>query len=119
MPEEFPLEEVQGPIHAWRAYRIEQITADYQSNWVLTPLYYRSNYKGKPGYAIAGQPSGVFVDPLEWSVSDRIPDVDQSDLAGGMPGFHCFHGYGQAISYANSGLKGSPASKTSSSPSSN
>ena len=96
------LEEVQAPIYAWRAYRIEQVTRDYESQWVLTPLYYRNVAAGgNPGMFPIHKPSEIYVDPLSWNNANQVPELDETDMMGKMPGFHVFHGYGQAVQYAS------------------
>lgn len=101
------VEEVPAPLYAWRAYRVEQITHDYDTQWVLTPLYYRHLHAGEPKILHVGKQSEVFIDLLGWNVSNRVPQIDEDNMHGGMPGFHCFHGYGQAVKYAQSALDSS------------
>lgn len=101
------LEEVGAPIYAWRAYRIEQIVTDYESQWVLTPLYYRHKTGGKPAIMVPRKKSEIFIDLLGWNEANEVPGFEDQNMHGGMPGFHCFHGYGQAVKYADDVRRGS------------
>lgn len=94
--EQEEVEEVTAPIYAWRAYRVEQIVRDYESQWVLTPLYYRGLVGGKPSLNSFAKLSGINIDLLGWNKADSTPEMDD---AAKLPGFHCFHGYGQAVDY--------------------
>jgi hypothetical protein len=111
MPEE--LEEVQAPIYAWRAYRIEQFTKNYESSWRLTPLYYRGMAAGRPTLDSYASRSAIHVDPLGWNEADVLPEMDDGNYAinnntspGKLPGFHCFHGWGQAVEYVKKARRG-------------
>lgn len=115
MSEQQDVEEVNAPIYAWRAYRVEQIAHNYEAAWFLTPLYYRSMTGGRPMLDFYCKRSAIQVDPLGWNEADVAPEmndgydpyVGNGGLAGKLPGFHCFHGYGQAIEYVRRARQGS------------
>lgn len=109
------VEEVTAPVYAWRAYRIEQRTRNYESQWVLTPLYYRGSAGGKPTLDSLDDVSDIEIDLLGWNEAHASPEMhdgaydptDNKSTAGKLPGFHCFHGYGQAVDYVRKARRGS------------
>lgn len=83
------LEEVSAPLYAWRAFRVEQITSDYETRWVLSPLFFRGMHRGLPAHTATHLVTQITFDLIDWNESPCPPDFD-NDFFGAMYGFHTF-----------------------------
>lgn len=92
----------EGPLRAWRIYRVVEI----EDRKALVPLYwpYRQIASKKPaareGNFAFEQTEWAEVDILDWSTADVAPEMFTELGAEDRHGIHAFGGIGQAILYA-------------------
>lgn len=96
------LEEVQAPLYAWRSFRITETTNNYRTEWSLRPLFNRPIGSLATNRINTGD---MEYNLLDWNTAHQAPEIADEES---LPGFHCFHGYGQAITYAEHARAFSP-----------